>query len=64
MSRKENCLGNVMAENFFGLLKSELFYLQKFQSMQHFKQESIDRLDYYNNRDRPIICVNLLRGVE
>ena len=50
MSRKENCLGNVMAENFFGLLKSELFYLQKFQSMQHFKQESIDRLDYYNNR--------------
>ena len=39
-----------MAENFFGLLKSELLYLQKFQSMQHFKQELIDYLDYYNNR--------------
>ena len=50
MSRKGNCLDNAVAENFFGLLKSELFYLQKFQSMQHFKQELIDYLDYYNNR--------------
>lgn len=50
MSRKGNCLDNAVAENFFGLLKSELFYLQKFQSMQHFKQKLIDYLDYYNNR--------------
>ena len=26
MSRKENCLDNAVIENFFGLLKSELFY--------------------------------------
>ncbi len=26
MSRKENCLDNAVMENFFGLLKSELFY--------------------------------------
>ena len=50
MSRKGNCLDNAVAENFFGLLKSELLYLQKFQSMEHFKQELIDYLDYYNNR--------------
>ena len=50
MSRKGNCLDNAVAENFFGLLKSELLYLQKFQSMDHFKQELIDYLDYYNNR--------------
>ena len=50
MSRKGNCLDNALAENFFGLLKSELFYLQKFHSMQDFKQELIDYLDYYNNR--------------
>ena len=50
MSCKGNCLGNAVAENFFGLLKSELLYLQKFQSMQNFKQELIDYLDYYNNR--------------
>ena len=35
---------------FFGLLKSELLYLQEFQSMQHFKQELVEYLDYYNNR--------------
>ena len=25
-------------------------YLQEFQSMEHFKQELIEYLDYYNNR--------------
>ena len=50
MSRKGNCLDNAVMENFFGLLKSELLYLQEFYSMQHFKQELIEYLDYYNNR--------------
>ena len=50
MSRKGNCLDNAVIENFFGLLKSELLYLQEFDSMEHFKQELIDYLDYYNNR--------------
>lgn len=50
MSRKGNCLDNAVIENFFGLLKTELFYLQEFQSMEHFKQELIEYLDYYNNR--------------
>ena len=49
MSRKGNCLDNAVVENFFGLLKSELLYLQKFQSMEHFKRELVDYLDYYNN---------------
>lgn len=50
MSRKGNCLDNAVIENFFGLLKSELLYLQDFQSIEHFKQELIAYLDYYNNR--------------
>ena len=50
MSRKGNCLDNAVIENFFGLLKSELLYLQEFQSMEHFKRELIEYLDYYNNR--------------
>ena len=50
MSRKGNCLDNAVIENFFGILKSELLYLQEFQSMEHFKQELIEYLDYYNNR--------------
>ena len=50
MSRKGNCLDNAVMENFFGILKSELLYLQKFESMKQFKQELEDYLDYYNNR--------------
>ena len=50
MSRKGNCYDNSVMENFFGLLKSELIYLQEFESVEHFKQELIDYIDYYNNR--------------
>ena len=50
MSRKGNCLDNAVMENFFGMLKSELLHLQEFQSMEHFKQELVEYLDYYNNR--------------
>ena len=50
MNRKGNCLDNAVIENFFGILKSELLYLQEFHSMEHFKQELIEYLDYYNNR--------------
>ena len=50
MSRKGNCIDNSVMENFFGILKSELLYLQKFESMEQFKQELVDYLDYYNNR--------------
>lgn len=49
MSRKGNCLDNAVIENFFGLLKSELLYLQDFCSIEHFKQELIEYLDFYNN---------------
>ena len=50
MSRKGNCYDNAVMENFFGHLKSELLYLQEFESLDHFKQELIDYIDYYNNR--------------
>ena len=50
MSRKGNCLDNAVMENFFGLLKSELLYLQEFTSIEHFKREQVDYLDYYNSR--------------
>ncbi len=49
MSRKGNCLDNAVIENFFGLLKSELLYLQKFDSMDKFVLELKDYIDYYNN---------------
>ena len=56
MGRKGNCLDNAVIENCFGILKSELLYLQEFQSMEHFKQELIEYLDYYNNRRINAAC--------
>ena len=50
MSRKGNCYDNSVIENFFGHLKSELLYLQEFESMEHFKAELLEYIDYYNNR--------------
>lgn len=49
MSRKGNCLDNAIIENFFGILKSELFYLKKYSSINQLKQEIIEYIDYYNN---------------
>jgi len=49
MSRKGNCLDNAVMENFFGILKSELFYLQKFKSVSCLQREIVTYIDYYNN---------------
>jgi len=50
MSRKGNCLDNSVMENFFGLVKSELLYLQDFDSIEDFRMQLEEYLDYYNNR--------------
>lgn len=49
MSRRANCLDNAVMENFFGLLKSELVYLQKFDSVEHFINELHSYIHYYNH---------------
>lgn len=49
MSRKGNCLDNAIIENFFGILKSELFYLKKYDSISQLKKEINDYINYYNN---------------
>jgi putative transposase len=48
MSRKGNCLDNAVIENFFGILKSELFYLKKYSSINQLKQEIVEYINYYN----------------
>ena len=50
MSRKGNCLDNSVMENFFGLLKSELLYLEKFTSYEDFINKLKDYIDYYNTK--------------
>jgi putative transposase len=49
MSRKGNCLDNAIIENFFGVLKSELFYLKKYKSIEQLKNEIKQYIYYYNN---------------
>ena len=50
ISRKGKCLDNAVMENFFGLLKSELFYFEKFESIEDFREKLDEYIDYYNNR--------------
>ena len=49
MSRKGNCLDNAVMENFMGHLKSELFYLMEFSSIDHFIKELHDYIYFYNH---------------
>ena len=49
MSRRGNCLDNSVMENFFGLLKSELLYLQEFNSYEELIEEIHKYINYYNN---------------
>ena len=50
MSRKGNCLDNSMMENFFGIMKSELLYAEKFESPEDFTKALEEYIDYYNNK--------------
>ncbi|WP_396334680.1 transposase [Anaerococcus hydrogenalis] len=48
MSRKGNCLDNSPMENFFGILKQEIYHGHKFYSYEHLKQTIKDFIKYYN----------------
>ena len=50
MSRKGNCLDNSVMENFFGLLKTEMYYKHSFSSAEQLMREIEDYIDYYNNK--------------
>ena len=49
MSRKGNCLDNAKMESFFGTLKKELLYANKYESIETFKKDLIEYIAYYNN---------------
>lgn len=49
MSRKGNCMDNGAMENFFGRLKVEMFYGEKFESVNAFINELKRYINYYNN---------------
>ena len=49
MSRKGNCHDNAAMESFFGVLKSEFFYLNKFTSIEQLEAGIVDYIHYYNH---------------
>lgn len=49
MSRKGNCLDNAVMENFFGILKSECYYPQKFESVAQLELSLHNYIHYYNH---------------
>lgn len=49
MSRRGNCLDNAVAERFFGTLKSECFYLQKFENVSELRRAVEEYIHYYNH---------------
>ena len=49
MSRRGNCYDNAMAENFFGILKTECIYRHKPKSFDEARQMIYDYIYFYNN---------------
>jgi len=49
MSRKGNCLDNSVMENFFGRMKTEMFYGLKYDSLEELTESIHDYIYYYNN---------------
>jgi len=52
MSRVGRCIDNGPMEGFWGILKSEMYYLRKFESKEQLTQAINDFIDYYNTRRR------------
>ncbi|WP_242635160.1 IS3 family transposase [Alteromonas sp. KUL42] len=49
MSRKGNCLDNAVAENFFGILKSEMYHNETFIDANELIENIKEYIHYYNN---------------
>lgn len=63
MSRKGNCYDNAAMESFFGVLKTEFFHLEKFTSVELFK-EALSKYIRYYNRDRAKLSLGGLSPVQ
>lgn len=50
MSRKGNCLDNSVMENFLGILKVEMFYGEKLESVNTFIVRLKEYIYFYNNK--------------
>ena len=48
MSRKGDCLDNSIMENFFSILKQEIYYGRQFNSFDELETTIIEYITYYN----------------
>ena len=49
MSRKATCADNAAMENFFGIIKQEMYYGEELLSYDELKQKIEEYIYYYNN---------------
>lgn len=49
MSRVSCCIDNGPMESFWGMIKSEMYYLSKFNTYKELEAAIVDYIDYYNN---------------
>ncbi|SCZ81572.1 IS3 family transposase, partial [Acidaminobacter hydrogenoformans] len=49
MSRVSRCIDNGPMEAFWGMLKSEMYYLRKFDSYEELESAVSEYIDFYNN---------------
>ena len=52
MSRKGNCYDNACAETFFSTIKTELIYLERFQTREEARRAIFDYIEVFYNRKR------------
>ncbi len=50
MSRKGNCYDNSVMENFFGILKQEMYYGNTYYSFEELKEAIEKYIVYYNEK--------------
>lgn len=50
MSRVGRCIDNGPMEGFWGIIKSEMYYLQKFHTYEELKQSIDEYIEFYNTR--------------
>ena len=50
MSRVGKCIDNGPMEGFWGTIKSEMYYIDKFYSIENLIQSIKDYIEFYNNK--------------
>ena len=62
MSRVGCCIDNGPMEGFWGILKSEMYYLRSFADFEALKKAIEDYIDYYNNEryQKRLLCMTPL----